>query len=57
MGGADIAEAEELLDGADVVAVFEQVGGEGKAEGVAADALLRAARSAVWTARWTAVSW
>ncbi len=31
--------AEELLDGADVVAVLEQVGGEGVAEGVTGDAL------------------
>jgi hypothetical protein len=30
--------AEELLDGADVVAAFEQVGGERVAEGVAGDA-------------------
>ena len=38
-GGADIGVAEEFLDGADVVAVFEQVGGEGVPEGVAVDAL------------------
>jgi hypothetical protein len=37
-GGGDVAVAEELLDGADVVAGFQQVGGEGMAEGVAADA-------------------
>jgi hypothetical protein len=39
-GGADIGVAEEFLDGADVVAVLEEVGGEGVAEGVAVDALL-----------------
>lgn len=38
-GGGDVAVAEQLLDGADVVAGFEEVGGEGVAEGVAADAL------------------
>ena len=35
----DVFVAEQLLDGANVVAVFEQVGGEGVAEGVRADAL------------------
>jgi hypothetical protein len=34
-GGADVAVAEELLDGADVVAAFEEMGGEGVAKGVA----------------------
>lgn len=34
-GGFDVAVAEEFLDGADVVAVFDEVGGEGMAEGVA----------------------
>ena len=34
--------AEEFLDGADVVAIFEQVGGEGVAEGVATDGLIDA---------------
>ena len=34
-GGADILVAEELLDGADVVAVAEHLSGEGVAEGVA----------------------
>ena len=38
-GGGDVAVAEELLDGADVVAGLEQVGGEGVAQGVAADSL------------------
>src|SRR2546428_5548392 len=33
-GGADIPVAEELLDGPDVVIVFQQVGSEGVAEGV-----------------------
>ena len=32
-----IGVAEEFLDGADIVAGFEEVGGEGVAEGVAAD--------------------
>jgi hypothetical protein len=36
-GGFDIFVAEEFLDGADVIAVLEQVGGEGVAEGVATD--------------------
>ena len=34
-GGRDVAVAEELLDGADVVAGFEEVGREAVAEGVA----------------------
>ena len=34
-GGADIFVAEEFLDGANVVAVFEEMGGERVAEGVA----------------------
>ena len=38
-GGLDVAVAEEFLDGADIVAVFEQVGGKGMAERVAASAL------------------
>ena len=38
-GGGDVAVAEELLDGADVVAVGEQVGSERVAERVAGDAL------------------
>lgn len=37
--GADVAVAEQLLDRADVVAVFEQVGREGVAQRVAGDAL------------------
>ena len=37
-GDFDVFVAEEFLDGADVVAVLEEVGGEGVAEGVAADA-------------------
>jgi hypothetical protein len=35
--GFDILVAEEFLDGMDVVAVLEQVGGEGVAKGVATD--------------------
>jgi hypothetical protein len=34
-GGFDIFVTEEFLNGTDVVAVLEQVGGEGVAEGVA----------------------
>ena len=37
-GGGDVGVAEELLDGADVVAALEEVGGEGVADGVAAGA-------------------
>jgi hypothetical protein len=38
-GCFDIGMAEEFLDGADIVAGFEQVGGEGVTEGVATDGL------------------
>ena len=38
-GGFDAAVTEELLDGSDVGAGFEEVGGEGVAEGVASDSL------------------
>ena len=34
-GGSDIGVSEQLLDGSDVVAVFDEMGGEGMAEGVA----------------------
>jgi hypothetical protein len=37
LGGGDLGVAEEFLDGADVIAGFEEMGGEGVAEGVAAD--------------------
>ena len=37
-GGFDVFVAEEFLDGSDVVAVLEEVGGEGVAEGVGGDA-------------------
>ena len=33
-GRLDAPVAEELLDGADVVVIFQQVGGEGVAEGI-----------------------
>ncbi len=36
-GGFDIFVTEKFLDGADVVAVFEEVGGEGMTEGMAGD--------------------
>jgi hypothetical protein len=39
LGGSDAAVAEELLDGSDVGAVFEQVGGERVAQGMAGRAL------------------
>jgi hypothetical protein len=35
-GGADVGMAEEFLDGADIVAGFEEVGGEAVTEGMAA---------------------
>jgi hypothetical protein len=37
--GGDVLVAEQLLDGADVAAVLEQVGGEGVAGGAAGGAL------------------
>src|SRR3954471_11525386 len=37
LGGGDVGVAEEFLDGADVVAGLEEMGGEGMAEGVATD--------------------
>ena len=37
LGGGDVRVAEEFLDGADVVTGFEEVGGEGVAEGVATE--------------------
>ena len=37
--GFDVFVAEEFLDGADVVAILQQVGGEGVAKGMGADAL------------------
>ena len=39
LGGGYVPVPEELLHGADVVAVFQQVGGEGVAEGVGAGSL------------------
>lgn len=39
-GGFDVFVAEEFLDGADVVAALEEVGGEGVAEGVGCDAFV-----------------
>ncbi len=44
-GGLHVAMAEELLHGADIVAVLEQMGGEGVAEGVTGDALGEAGQS------------
>ena len=50
-GGLDILVPEQFLDGADVVAILEKMGGEGMAEGVRGDvfsmlAALAAARTA-----------
>lgn len=42
LGGGEAGVAEEFLDGAEVGAVFQQVGGEGVAEGVGADVVLGA---------------
>jgi len=52
-GGADIAVAEELLDGPDVMVVLQQMGGEGMAKDVTRGGLgdARAARTASFTAR------
>ncbi len=44
-GGAHIPVAEELLDGPDVVIVFQQVGSEGVAEGMARGGLGEARRT------------
>ncbi len=44
-GGGDVAVAEELLDGTDVVAISEQVGGKRVAERVAGDALRESGRA------------
>ncbi len=42
LGGGEAGVAEEFLDGAQVGAGLEQVGGEGVAQGVRADAMLSA---------------
>jgi hypothetical protein len=56
-GRRDVAVAEELLDRSDVVAAFEEVGGERVPEGVAGDALsMPETRAASATARWVTVS-
>jgi hypothetical protein len=39
LGGADVSVAEQFLDGADIGAALEEVGGEAVAEGVAARVL------------------
>ena len=41
-GGFDVLVPEEFLDGADVVAVLEKLGGEGVAEGVRGDGFVEA---------------
>ena len=41
-GGADVLVAEQFLDGANIVAILEQMGGKGMAKGMATDALLDA---------------
>ena len=56
-GRAHIAMAEQLLDGADVVAVFQHVGSEGMPHGVGVTGLVMpAAMAALRTARWMRVS-
>jgi len=40
-GGFDVFVAEEFLDGADVVIVLQEMGGEGVTEGVGGNALLQ----------------
>ena len=53
-GGADIAVAEQLLHGANIGPVLEQVSGEGVAEGVAAGPLGEAGLAdGPFTARWS----
>jgi hypothetical protein len=56
-GGGDVAVAEELLDGADVGAVLQQVGGEGVAEGVAGGWPSRTARCSTDSCRWWRRRW
>jgi hypothetical protein len=54
----DVAVAEELLDGSNVVAVLQQMGGEGVTERVRTGALAEAARRAAsFIARWMTDSW
>ena len=56
--GTDVAVAQELLDGPDIVVVFEQMGGKGVPEGVALASFgMPAARTASFTARWRTDSW
>ena len=56
-GRGDVFVAEKLLDGSDVLAGFQQVGGEGAAEGVQLTSLgIAAARAAALMSRWTADS-
>lgn len=47
LGGGEAGVAEQFLDGAQVGARFEQVGGEGVPEGVGADAVLGASAQQV----------
>ena len=42
LGGGDVRVAQHLLDGAEVRAVFQQMDGEGVAQGVGGDILLDA---------------
>ena len=56
--GFDIFVSEEFLDGADVVAALQEVGGEGVAEGVTAVRLVRwAVQVACLSAFWSPLSW
>jgi hypothetical protein len=50
-GGADIFVAQQFLDGANVVATFEQVGGEAVTKGVATGVFVNAR---FFDGRWTA---
>ncbi len=44
-GGGEVFMAEQFLDGADIVAVLEQMGGEAMAKGVAAGRFRNASRA------------
>ena len=43
LGGGEVGVAEEFLDGAEIVVVFEEVGGEAVAEGVRVAGFVRPA--------------
>jgi hypothetical protein len=57
-GRADVVVAEQLLDGADVVAVLKEVGCKAVAKGVGVTGFdTPAVWAAARTVRWTTVSW